>query len=751
MNNYQPPSLSVYQEFSPRTVSTTTKQYAAVVAPHYGIFKGETVGEYTGSGITSAWPDESAVGGTLDLLNASVDLNSVNVFAEDAVMAYFNSTTAKAGMANGNVIKFTETLAGADRDAALGDRDVQVGDIVRVTQSTTVTWAEVIGLKAEATAASVGKVTPVGTASTTAKPTVAGTYTGKVNTTYIITVLQGGVQGTDVIRLAISDSQGIDGYPILEYQTSTGALAMGRYGLTCALAAAKTYVTGDVYTVACTAAGAGDVKSIYINKSLTAAADEVLSKVELGVQASIELDKSSYQATATELEVFSGISKVMNITGTESAHTILKADLQVSYRALLKTFVGTVGSVDPTAVSSVVGEPSVDNPLGAAVVAAATGGDTVYFTAVAEDTMEGYAEALRVLIPNQYVYSVVIASTDPAIQQYAASAVEAASSPTVANYKILWYGINAKQVAKIAPTDNGTMTAGSVAGASNKLQFNMTGFNLVTAGVKPGDEVRIGFNTDTSGAVVYQSYRIYTVDSEDTVTVLGTAVFPVAVRAEIHRTLSKDDITNDLVSQVTTTSRRSYAVYGDGVSIAGVQNAPGYVLAAASAGMRAGSYPQRPLSLMSYASASAAPTVNLTEDQLNTLAGRGVWIIASNDDGSVYNRHQLSTDMSSMETREQSYTTNFDEISLSNKAVFAALLGKSNISEGLLEIMGSRIVANLTTKTKNAPTEEIGPQLRGFSALSIQQDATLADHVYMDVEYNFNAPFNAGVIRQRVI
>jgi hypothetical protein len=193
-------------------------------------------------------------------------------------------------------------------------------------------------------------------------------------------------------------------------------------------------------------------------------------------------------------------------------------------------------------------------------------------------------------------------------------------------------------------------------------------------------------------------------------------------------------------------------VFGDGISVDGIDDAPAWLLAALPAGMRAGDYCQRPISNLAYDGCTADNKLVLSPAEMRDLASRGVWILANTADGStVYNYHQLSTDMSDKKYQEQSYTTNFDNISRGARALLLPYYGNSNISEEFLNQLYANLSAYLSSKRVNAPSVEVGPQLIEYRNLTIEQDQVNKDRVYMQVDYEMPAPFNHVVLRQRLM
>lgn len=388
-----------------------------------------------------------------------------------------------------------------------------------------------------------------------------------------------------------------------------------------------------------------------------------------------------------------------------------------------------------------LGVIDLQNPIAAMTAVALKGGRPVYAIAVGGDTREAYRKAFSVLAKSTNAYGIVLGSTKEDIIAECMTFVEQQAAPSVANYKIMYYGLPAKNVATLMDDVSATITATSTE-TTVKLPDTEKDAGFYVKGILKGDKVVI----DT------KEYTVDSVKSNIELTLTDTATESGTRRISITRVVEGSELVELLKNSVYTTSHRAYCVFGDGINVDGFENAPAWLLAALPAGMRAGEYCQRPISNLVYNNCTADNKMVLAPGNLRELASRGVWILANTADGSqVYNYHQLSTDMSDKKLQEQSYTTNFDNISRGARALLAPYYGNSNISEDFLNQMQANLMAYLGGLTKNAPNVEIGPQLIEYSNLTITQDPVTRDAVYMQVDYAMPAPFNHVTLRQRLI
>jgi len=133
---YREPRLRIFQDFEDALAGGALALNAVVLGPQYALHRYSEdseqaqIGAYDRNNTTPyAWPDHVAGG--------VIDLNSANIVNEDAELNYFTSAVDSANLLSdaSNQLVMAEIMAtnsAANRDAALGTRDVQVGDIVRM-------------------------------------------------------------------------------------------------------------------------------------------------------------------------------------------------------------------------------------------------------------------------------------------------------------------------------------------------------------------------------------------------------------------------------------------------------------------------------------------------------------------------------------------------------------------------------------------------------------------------------------------
>ena len=737
-----PPSLKIYQEFVRSASSGTIDQNVVVVAPQYDVYthNDETVArtEYVrGTAYSDTW-------------GAGVDYDNAKLYLENAACTMGTHSVAVT-TDDGNCIDFGSVdVTVPNVDAGIYEA-AAVGDKVLVTGGSSDVIAEITALARGTSSSShdTDFTALSGNTGTGGFTVTTGTYSGDSDCLYYLKVDDSidmsdsdSESTTPALTCTVTTSDGHDaGVVVFNGPDAVAALASSGLVVGLKLTGGSSYVAGDYYQLHVTPAGEGKVSLVYLDKVITGATTSTPLTARICKYREFYLDADQYTSTASGISTSSNIEQVVTFGVTSPAEytaQVVTADIIVEYRQLNTKYVNKLGYVDYTDDLTEIGSTSVSNPLGAMVSAALKGGKGVYFVGVTDDSVAAYRKAFIILSKSPTAYGLVIGSVRQDVVAEAMTFCQQQSDPSVVNYKILYYGLPSDpDVEILGKTDSSAYVTATV--EDGVVTAVTSGVDFVAAGVRIGDAFRTNYGKKSDGTMSYDTYYVRSITGTGTVVLTNTAVnIPVAAKFEIWRTLEGSELVDALKSRVYTTNHRAYCVFGDGINVDGIEDAPAWLKAALPAGMRAGDYCQRPISNLAYDGCTASPTLGLSAADRVSLASRGVWILASNDDGSqVYNYHQLSTDMSDKKLQEQSYTTNFDNISSGAKALFAQ--------------MRTHLNAYLTDKTRNAPSVSVGPQLISYSNLSITQDSVNKDHVYMEVDYDMPAPFNHVTLRQRLI
>jgi hypothetical protein len=213
------------------------------------------------------------------------------------------------------------------------------------------------------------------------------------------------------------------------------------------------------------------------------------------------------------------------------------------------------------------------------------------------------------------------------------------------------------------------------------------------------------------------------------------------------RTGSTDSqIASFLSNIVSGGSRRVHQVFPTRYKVDAATIVPGYYLAASLAALRAGAAPHQPLTNTEVVGPyHLTDVVNIfSEDQLDTLAAAGVWIVTQDQlGGMAYTRHQLTNgDSTILNYREDSVTANVDSISYGLQSALAPYVGVYNISPTAIQSVQAALDAELRYRLTNTYTARAGNQLLSYKIVSIAQDSTFLDKLNIVIQIQVPYPMN---------
>ncbi len=134
--------------------------------------------------------------------------------------------------------------------------------------------------------------------------------------------------------------------------------------------------------------------------------------------------------------------------------------------------------------------------------------------------------------------------------------------------------------------------------------------------------------------------------------------------------------------------------------------------------------------------------VRFTQDQLNTMASGGVYIVTQAVLGGVpFTRHQLSTDTSSLFTRELNITKNVDSISYFFQDLLSPVIGRFNVVPDALTTIRATFESGIQ-KLKSNVFPRIGPQLIDAEIRKLEQDPDFKDRVIVEIVPDLPVPLN---------
>lgn len=579
-----------------------------------------------------------------------------------------------------------------------------------------------------------------------------GNFLGLKDTTYIVTVEQGGIVGTDVVKIS---ALSIHGYDASVTATVTPDLynAIGTQGATLQFQTAETLVTGDKYLVVVTAAGAGAIRTIIMRDKLVGAVTTDVLDITLSLVDTIDLGVEYWTANASQIVLAAAATYTGLYLGVATAHNILGGNAYVDYRELLVANANKLLSLDDVLdVEDTLGPAVEENPLSLMVKAALTpaNGTRVYYIQLASDDLAGYTAAAGVQDYRLEPYSLVPYSTDTAVNDVIKASVDKASAKDRSLYRILVRGAD-------VPVFNAFYTEDAL---EAPLLATLIGTDLVTtngtlqaAGVRAGDTVHINYRPDNKGGIIYDSYVIDTVISDTEATVVEAPLVDIgtAVKFEVWRTSTGDEYAEAVaaIGQYYT-DRRVCVVWSDKLTFGGIEGVSNAVLAAMIAGLRSAVAPHQPLSNYPLSNISVEDTLTLTGDQLNTMAAGGIWIVYADESGQVLSRHQLTTDMSDVRHRENSVTTNADQVIRDFRDNVQDLYGRGNVSQEMLELIRSRLLSVKNVIASRVYPPQLGPQIQDMTIQRLYIDPVNIDNVWVEVDLDLPEPLNILNLKFRI-
>lgn len=170
---------------------------------------------------------------------------------------------------------------------------------------------------------------------------------------------------------------------------------------------------------------------------------------------------------------------------------------------------------------------------------------------------------------------------------------------------------------------------------------------------------------------------------------------------------------------------------------------PGYYACAAAAGAVIGTPVEQPLTYFALGGIDRlyGSTDMFSEANLNTMAEGGTFILVQDSiNGPVYVRHQLSTDVSTIERKELSITKQVDYAAKYMRKTLTKYAGKYNITPNFIKL----VTANLNGVGNELVADG---KLAAVKVLSVYQDSISPDTVRAEVEITVKYPANYIKIR----
>lgn len=443
-------------------------------------------------------------------------------------------------------------------------------------------------------------------------------------------------------------------------------------------------------------------------------------------------------------ERFSLTGITMEIGGEE--YPVISSELYVGYRALRQdcSDIRTIYSIDEC--KGVLGKICPENPLAFGVsIALANTSVGIQALGVDSEDLEGYTAAKDRLEQQDPVYAIVPLTFDTGILTMFKNHCEEYSKPEVSRWRM---AIGCARLTKTKTLVENSIGMVSEDGDGDLVILTAQDLNteFLSSSVDAGDTLVI---RDQKGGE--HNYTVASVPAEDILTItqsnpFDNSIFLPGEKYEFSIIHQMDK--SEQAAWIRDISKaygycRFINIYPD-VCIIDDEKQPGYYLGCAVAAGIASLPSHYGMTRLSVSGISGVRGSGdyFSNDQLDIIADGGTFIFVQTSPAAApYIRHQLSTDRSTVEFQEVSFTKNFDYISYICRDVMDNFIGKYNINEATLGSLRTALEGTLETiKLDSQP--KIGSRLLAYRIVSVAQLENVRDRVEMYAEISMPYPLN---------
>jgi len=390
-----------------------------------------------------------------------------------------------------------------------------------------------------------------------------------------------------------------------------------------------------------------------------------------------------------------------------------------------------------------------------------------------DGTPLGYSKALEFL-QSEEVYGLALASQNAVIHQNGLTHVGVMSEPENKGERILLF--NPPMPTRANPTSVGSGTDANSTGTTNQITIDS---NIAPALIALGIDPNLDINPLT-GPIINEIYldlggddKAYLVQRVDSGTQVTVRTSFASGDGNDDSFFSTTELSNSIVSDdwsiykrgdpltlpgsdkpdkqaIAETvqgaasaylNRRGFYVFPDkcSINVTGLeQQVKAYYATAAIVGMVGQLPPQQGFTNYPITGLVKVTGSNdmFTETQLNIMAAGGVYILVQDSEGApVISRHQLSTDLTSIEKRELSITKVVDYTAKFVRAGLRNFIGRSNITQAFLDQLSTVCQGLMNFLTENGVLN--GAEINNIIQSEDQPDTVLID-ITLDVPYPCN-------------
>ena len=476
---------------------------------------------------------------------------------------------------------------------------------------------------------------------------------------------------------------------------------------------------------------------------------------------------TDFAASTVDITLDPGIKAYTTDGGVFPIETVEK--IYITYRALRTAKSGEMVDIESLDdIQGKLGKIDVRNPLavGASIAVQNTIARIRTF-AIDEDNSQGYLEVLDRIEETDEVYCIVPLTQDTTVAAAIRSHVDNLSVAEEGKWRIMVWSpelIKEKIVQELSSA--GTFQYDNTTGILT--MEDTTNGSFVSRNIVPTDYIRI-LDEDIQGnpQVHPGVYKVLEVISEQKVklqnmkytgetggaeyiagSAFTTAFADISVDYETFRVLDLTGIADSMALLADSyKDKRVYQVLPDQVEITlsdGDHIVPGYYLCCALGGMVCGAPPHQGFTNLGITGVRQLYHSNkyFKQSQLDKMAEYGVYIVVQEVVGALpYTRHQISTDVIALETREMSLVKNIDFSSYFFKRGLRRFLGIYNITPATLAAITTQVHAMIVYLTEQT-YPRIGAPLISGEIVKVAQDETFKDKVRVELNMKYPYPVN---------
>lgn len=476
---------------------------------------------------------------------------------------------------------------------------------------------------------------------------------------------------------------------------------------------------------------------------------------------------TDFAASADGITLDPGIKAYTTDGDSYSIESVEK--IYITYRALRTAKSGEMVDIESLDdIQGKLGKIDTRNPLAVgASIAIQNTISRIRTFAIDEDNSQGYLEVLDRIEETDEVYSIVPLTQDTTVAAAIRSHVDNLSVAEEGKWRIMFWSpelIKEKIVQELSSA--GTFQYDQATGILT--MEDTTNGSFISRNVVPTDYIRI-LDKDIGGnpQVHPGVYEVLEVISEQKVKLQnikytgkeGSAEYiagdafassfaDISVDYETFRVLDLTGIADAMALLADSyKDKRVYQVLPDQVEITlsdGDHIVPGYYLCCALAGMVAGAPPHQGFTNLGITGVKQLYHSNkyFKQSQLDKMAEYGVYIVVQDVVGALpYTRHQISTDVIQLETRECSLVKNIDFSSYFFKRGLRRFLGIYNITPATLAAITTQVDAMIVYLTEQT-YPRIGAPLISGEIVKVAQDETFKDKVRVELDMKYPYPVN---------